>query len=56
MRIIDAITQIMNGVVGSVPVFERILINAIIPVTTTIMVSVRGILKDSLILCFHSLL
>jgi hypothetical protein len=49
IRITDAIIQIMKGVIGSAPVFELILIKAIIPVTTTAMVSPRGILRDNLI-------
>ncbi len=49
MRMTDAMIQIMKVVVGRDPVFNLILIKAIIPVTTTITVSVRGILKDSLI-------
>ena len=40
----------MNQVVGNGPVFVDILMNAIIPVMTTMMVTTNGILKDNFIL------
>ena len=49
IRMRDPTSQIMNGTVGKAPDFMAIFMNAMIPVTTTMMVSVRGILKGSII-------
>jgi len=49
IRMRDPTSPIMNGTVGKAPAFMAIFMNAMIPVTTTMMVSVRGILKDSFI-------
>jgi hypothetical protein len=49
IRMTEAMSQIMKDEAGNGPAFVPILMNAIIPVTTTMMVSVRGILRDSFI-------
>jgi hypothetical protein len=46
----DATSHIIKAEVGNVPDFADIFMKAIIPVTTTMIVRVKGILRDSLIL------
>jgi len=49
IRTTEAMIQIMKEEARNDPALVPILMNAIIPVTTTMMVSVRGILRDSFI-------
>jgi hypothetical protein len=49
IRMTEAMSQMTKEEVGNGPALVPILMKAIIPVTTTMMVSVRGILKDSFI-------
>ena len=49
-RMRDTTSQIRKWVVGNAPAFPAIFMKAIIPVTTTRMVSIRGILRESFIL------
>jgi hypothetical protein len=49
MRIRQEMIQIIKGVVGSAPVCELILVKTTTPMSTSAMVSPRGILIDNLI-------
>jgi hypothetical protein len=51
IRITDTTIQIINEVVGKALPLELILTKAIIPVTTTMMVRSKGILRDSFTIC-----
>jgi hypothetical protein len=58
MRMTEPTIQMINEDVGNGPAFVVILMKAIMPVTTTIMVNVKGILRDSFIkfsFPFHSI-
>jgi hypothetical protein len=49
MRMTDTASQMTKEAAGKAPVFAVILMNAIIPVTTTTIVRISGILSDSCI-------
>jgi hypothetical protein len=49
MRIRQEMIQTMKGVIGSAPACELILVKTTIPMSTSAMVSPRGILIDNLI-------